>query len=110
MSSLSRSILNRFSQMKVLLIDPQSDDNLGLYDYHLMTNLEGNIIFCGSVTYNGPKIVSKNIRTELVFSYLLEKKTLKKAFSYVRSIFKVARLIKKNGRISFIFNGGRYGL
>lgn len=81
--------------MKVLLIDPQSDDNLGLYDYHLMTNLEGNIIFCGSVTYNGPKIVSKNIRTELVFSYLLEKKTLKKAFSYVRSIFKVARLIKK---------------
>lgn len=77
--------------MKLVYVDPQSDSNLGLYDYNLLKNIDCDITYCCSITYDAP--ILENVRYNKIFYYLRHKNFILKGLSYVWSIIKLCLVI-----------------
>lgn len=73
--------------MKILYIDPQSGNNLALYDYNLLKSIDADITYCCSIIYDAP--VVDNIRYKYVFKYNRLSNNFLKAFSYLMSLILV---------------------
>lgn len=78
--------------MKLIYIDPQSYNNLALYDKNLLSNMAGiNICFMGSVLFEYK--VSANVTFLPVFNYSTKKNKVAKLLSYISSIIRAYRYI-----------------
>lgn len=78
--------------MKLIYIDPQSYNNLALYDKNLLSNMAGiNICFMGSVLFEYK--VSANVTFLPVFNYSTKKNKVAKLLSYILSIIRAYRYI-----------------
>lgn len=74
--------------MKVYYIDPQSYNNLSLYDYSLLSNVSGHeLIYYHSDQYQLEKLPGSSQRCR--FHYSTKKNAISKAFSYTCSIVSV---------------------
>ena len=76
-----------------LFIDPQSYNGLAKYDYYLLSNMTGDIIFVCSKLYNFKKL--ENIKSVPIFSYNKYTNTLAKTFSYMWSMLWLLVLLVK---------------
>jgi glycosyltransferase involved in cell wall biosynthesis len=73
---------------KVFYIDPQSRNNLAMYDYELLSRIAGeDITFWGSRQYNYKGI--PNVRCRLLFAYEVHDNFILKAFSYIKTMLHV---------------------
>lgn len=80
--------------MKIIYIDPQSYSNLALYDYNLLSNINNiNIIFVGNKLYDLK--IPNNIDFIPLFSYSKKKNILFKLLSYLKSLFNLCLIIKR---------------
>lgn len=74
--------------MKVYYIDPQSYNNLSLYDYSLLSNVKGHdLTYYHSDQYQLEKLPGNSQRCR--FHYSTKKSTVSKAFSYTCSIISI---------------------
>ncbi len=74
--------------MKVFYIDPQSYNNLSVYDYHLLTNVGGHeVVFYGNHLYQCEPM--RGVRQKLVFGYSTKKRAWQKAWSYSVSMIRI---------------------
>ena len=74
--------------MKVFYIDPQSYNNLSVYDYHLLTHVRGHeIVYYGNQLYQCEPI--RGVKQKLVFCYSTKKHVWQKALSYFVSMFRI---------------------
>ena len=74
--------------MKVFYIDPQSYNNLSVYDYHLLTNVGGHeVMFYGNQLYQCEPM--RGVRQKLVFGYSTKKRAWQKALSYSVSMIRI---------------------
>lgn len=78
--------------MKILYIDPMSYNNLAIYDYNLLSNIECEIYFAGNELYDIE--LPTGVTFCPIFKYS-QKKSLFKIFSYIISILKIVKLVKK---------------
>ena len=78
--------------MKIMYIDPMSYNNLALYDYSLLSNIDCEIYFVGNKLYDIEMI--NNVPFFPLFCYS-QKKSIFKAISYIASLFKIVRLTHK---------------
>jgi glycosyltransferase involved in cell wall biosynthesis len=70
---------------KVFYIDPQSRNNLAMYDYELLSRIDGeDITFWGSREYNYKEI--PNVRRRLLFTYEVYENLILKALSYIKTM------------------------
>jgi len=80
--------------MVVVYIDPQSYSNLAVYDYSLLSSMEGfRVIFCGNVLYDHKGLGGVDFRP--IFRYATKRNPVFKLASYILSIFKAYKLIWK---------------
>lgn len=78
---------------KVLYIDPQSGDNLAMYDYELLSRIRNyDITYIHSRTYDYEKLT--NVKSNAIFSYTTKTNSISKGFSYCLSLIKLMRIIK----------------
>lgn len=69
----------------VFYIDPQSGNNLAMYDYELLSRIHNtNLIYIGNVDYNYKKLA--NCKREFIFRYSKYKSKILKLISYIRSL------------------------
>lgn len=79
----------------ILFIDPQSNDNLSLYDAGVLSRVEGlDITLFGSSRWNTSKI--QHVKMNLWFNYHKYTHKFKKGLSYALTIFKIYRYAVKN--------------
>ena len=80
---------------KIFFIDPQSYNNLSLYDKGVMCEFpKDNVIFFGSDLWNCDKM--PNVEMHLWFHYNSFKNPIAKLLSYTRSLLKIAKYVNKN--------------
>lgn len=79
--------------MKIVYIDPQSYNNLAQYDYSLLKNLQGEIIYCCSSLYDMSELQGVSYRK--VFRYNKISNPLLKGLSYIWSILHISLLLAK---------------
>ncbi len=79
--------------MKVLYIDPQSVENMAVYDFNLLSNISAKIIYCCSSQYNTSLVIDVDYR--YVFNYYMAKKPFTKGLSYLLSLLKILWIAKK---------------
>lgn len=77
--------------MKIVYIDPQSYNNLAQYDYSLLRNLKGRIVYCCSSLYDMPRVDGVDYR--MVFRYNRIACPLLKGLSYLWSVLRVALIV-----------------
>lgn len=69
-------------------IDPESYANLSAYDYNLLSNIEGNIIyFCSSLYDHVP--MKEHVTSVPVFTYNKKRNNLLKGLSYIASYLRI---------------------
>lgn len=69
-------------------IDPESYANLSAYDYNLLSNVKGNVIyFCSSMYDHVP--MKEHITSIPLFTYNKKKNNLLKGLSYIASYFQI---------------------
>jgi len=74
--------------MKVFYIDPQSYNNLSVYDYHLLTHVSGHeVVYYGNQLYQCDPM--RGVRQKLVFGYSTKKRAWQKALSYSMSMLRI---------------------
>ena len=78
---------------KILYIDPQSGDNLAMYDYELLSRINNDITYICSKTYNYKELDS--INQIPIFSYTKYRSNLLKGISYLASLCKLCKIISK---------------
>jgi len=70
----------------VFYIDPQSGNNLAMYDYELLSRIKDiNLIYIGNVDYNYKDL--SNCRNKLIFSYSRHASKYLKLLSYLKTLF-----------------------
>ena len=74
--------------MRVFYIDPQSYNNLSIYDESLLSNIQGHdiIYFCNELYQIAPP---DNVLQRKVFTYSNKKNSLAKGVSYMLSMLKI---------------------
>ena len=73
---------------KCFYIDPESYANLSAYDYNLLSNIDGDIVYlCSSLYDHEP--MKENVTSIPVFTYNKKKTNLQKGLSYINSYFKI---------------------
>lgn len=78
--------------LKVFFIDPNSYNNLGVYDYSLLKGINDiDLYFFGSYLYNCPDVG----RFIPLFTYNKQRNNLKKGLSYCASLYKLMAYIRK---------------
>ena len=78
---------------KIFYIDPQSYNNLAIYDKNLISNMSDFLIdFYGNKLFKCS--LPEKINFYPIFNYSRNKNSLSKAFSYIKSIIKIANKIK----------------
>lgn len=79
----------------VFYIDPQSGDNLAMYDYELISRIKDiNISYICSASYDYKEL--DNATYIPLFNYTRKRNSIKKALSYCLSLFKLLKRIKRN--------------
>lgn len=76
----------------IVYIDPQSYKNLSIYDYSLLTNMEGDIRYLCSVNYDYLPLPA-HIRQHQIFNYNNKTGNLAKAVSYLFSYIRIFFLL-----------------
>ena len=80
--------------MKIFFIDPQSYNNLAVYDFNLLSNMTDNVIFWGNKNYTYHQMPD-NVESHFVFNYSKYKNLLLKSFSYMATCLSVfAQMLK----------------
>lgn len=70
---------------KVFYIDPQSSNNLAMYDYELLSRIGNcNLFFFGNRDYNFKQL--NNCNCHLIFNYNRHRKNIFKGMSYLKSL------------------------
>lgn len=78
---------------RVLYIDPQSGDNLAMYDYELLSRIHNfDITYVRSKTYNYENI--KHVHHLPIFSYTTKRHPFSKGLSYCWSLIKLYKTIR----------------
>lgn len=75
---------------KILYIDPQSIENMALYDYKLLEGIEARILYCCNMQYNA-SILDKVIYYK-IFKYNRFKSPILKGISYIISLLQISFL------------------
>ena len=78
----------------IVYIDPQSYKNLSIYDYSLLSNVEGRIHYLCSANYDHLPL-PPHVRQHKVFRYNNKKNNLAKAVSYLWSYARILPLLLK---------------
>ena len=78
----------------VVYIDPQSYKNLSIYDYSLLSNMEGEIHYLCSTNYDYLPLPS-HVKQHKLFRYNNKKSNFAKAISYLWSYIRIFFLILK---------------
>lgn len=78
----------------IVYIDPQSYKNLAIYDYSLLTNMEGDIRYLCSTNYDYLPLPTC-VRQYKLFRYNNKKSSLAKAVSYLYSYLRIFLLLIK---------------
>lgn len=79
---------------KVFYIDPQSGGNLEEYDRGVLGGMEGaETVLLGSTRWKGSAPEGTDMR--LVFSYHEYRDPLRKGISYIRSLWRVVRMVRR---------------
>ena len=73
---------------KFFYIDPESYANLSAYDFNLLSNIDGNIVYFCSTLYDHEPM-KEHVRSIPVFSYNKKKNNLQKGLSYIASYIKI---------------------
>lgn len=78
---------------KLIYVDPQSYNNLSLYDYSLLKGMKKyRIIYCCNKQYDGPKL--ENVVFSPIFVYRRKMNPIVKIISYLFSLFKLIAILK----------------
>lgn len=78
----------------VFYVDPQSGDNLAMYDYELLSRIkDAKLYYVCSKTYNYKPLSNVNLIT--AFNYTRKTNSVYKGISYITSLFKLYRNIIK---------------
>lgn len=79
----------------IFYLDPQSGDNLAMYDFELLSRIKGhNIFYVCSKTYNYETLT--NLKFIPIFNYTKKKSSIAKGISYTISLFKLFKQIKEH--------------
>lgn len=102
MSSQTRNMVMAFwrhlkrrylsSMRPIVYIDPQSYKNLSIYDYGLLSNMEGDIYYLCSTNYDYLPL-PPHIKQHKIFNYNNKKGNIAKAVSYMCSYVRIFFLV-----------------
>jgi len=76
----------------IFFIDPNSYDNMSIYDWNLLSNIDQNVTFFGDKKYDYKTL---DFKTKLVFGYSRHKNPLLKSIVYIQNSLRVAYYILK---------------